>query len=444
MSEMRTLKMLLLSMLVLFAVSARTQTVYDNGSVLHLSSGGVLYSNGGFQLSSNSQLTNNGTLTVTKNSSAAQAGNFIIGITALSLGDGEYFIEQDWINDGTFTAGNSAVEFYGNTEQLITSNNATVTTFNDLILSGNGSGTNRRKSLRNVDAKVGSLGTLNINDRELFTEVNSFFVLNPDDQSVLNSTVFGGEGFVSSILPGYFIRETNLENPYLFPVGSSEGVLRYRPIVMSPSNSTTNAYGVRLNNHLADVDGYVLSQKESSISGANNLFYHSIDRLVGNATADIAIHYLSSEDGNFEGIANWSSSESQWKSLTSSISTLAVNYDGLTKSGYDFSLEDPFVLINNSNFIIPTAFTPNGNSVNEFWELPSIDEAYPKNVVRIYNRWGNMLYEHDSAVDGPYVDDPWDGTYNNEPLPVGSYFYIIDLDPEKKEFASGTVTLIKK
>ena len=91
-----------------------------------------------------------------------------------------------------------------------------------------------------------------------------------------------------------------------------------------------------------------------------------------------------------------------------------------------------------------TAFTPTGNQINDTWEIISLDELYPKNVVHIYNRWGNLVYEHDSSKDGPYSDHRWDGTYNGEMLPVASYFYIIDLDPEQKKVTSGTVTIIKK
>ncbi|MFM9027570.1 MAG: gliding motility-associated C-terminal domain-containing protein, partial [Bacteroidota bacterium] len=92
---------------------------------------------------------------------------------------------------------------------------------------------------------------------------------------------------------------------------------------------------------------------------------------------------------------------------------------------------------------VPTAFTPDGDGVNETWEIVDLDAVYPGNVVSIYNRWGNMLYQHDSSSDGPYDSDRWDGTFNGDALPVGSYYFIIDLGGDEEPL-SGTVSILKK
>ena len=44
--------------------------------------------------------------------------------------------------------------------------------------------------------------------------------------------------------------------------------------------------------------------------------------------------------------------------------------------------------------------------------------VYPSNIVQVFNRWGNKIYE---SNDGTYNQNPWDGRYNGEVLPVGSY-----------------------
>ncbi|MFN5910891.1 MAG: gliding motility-associated C-terminal domain-containing protein, partial [Bacteroidota bacterium] len=69
-----------------------------------------------------------------------------------------------------------------------------------------------------------------------------------------------------------------------------------------------------------------------------------------------------------------------------------------------------------------------GDGVNDEWEIVDLDAVYPGNVVTIYNRWGNVLYKHDSNTDGPYNQNRWDGTYNGKPLPVGAYYFIIDIN----------------
>ena len=91
------------------------------------------------------------------------------------------------------------------------------------------------------------------------------------------------------------------------------------------------------------------------------------------------------------------------------------------------------------DIIIPTAFTPNDDSVNDTWELGSIDEIYPSNVVSIYNRWGSKVFESSS---GTYNEKPWNGNYNGNKLPVGSYYFIIEFNDNYTLNKTGIVTII--
>ena len=91
------------------------------------------------------------------------------------------------------------------------------------------------------------------------------------------------------------------------------------------------------------------------------------------------------------------------------------------------------------DIVIPTAFTPNDDSVNDTWELVSIDEIYPSNVVSIYNRWGSKVFESSS---GTYNEKPWNGNYNGNKLPVGSYYFIIEFNDNYTLNKTGIVTII--
>jgi gliding motility-associated-like protein len=92
--------------------------------------------------------------------------------------------------------------------------------------------------------------------------------------------------------------------------------------------------------------------------------------------------------------------------------------------------------------VVPTAITPNGDLVNDKWDIQNLDNAYPNNTVTIYNRWGNMIFQHNSSPTSPYYDNMWDGTHNGEPLPVGSYFYVIEFNDGSGESENGTVTIV--
>ncbi|MDA8910901.1 gliding motility-associated C-terminal domain-containing protein, partial [Crocinitomicaceae bacterium] len=90
--------------------------------------------------------------------------------------------------------------------------------------------------------------------------------------------------------------------------------------------------------------------------------------------------------------------------------------------------------------IIPTAFTPDDDQVNDFWELGNIDEIYPNNVVSVYNRLGNKVYASDQ---GAYSQRPWNGDYNGSILPVASYYYTIEYNDNLSKNKIGIVSIIK-
>jgi gliding motility-associated-like protein len=68
---------------------------------------------------------------------------------------------------------------------------------------------------------------------------------------------------------------------------------------------------------------------------------------------------------------------------------------------------------------IPNTFTPNGDGVNDAWNIDELEE-YPEASVDIFNRYGEKI--HTSA--GYYK--AWDGTFKGKPMPEGTYYYLID------------------
>jgi large repetitive protein len=86
---------------------------------------------------------------------------------------------------------------------------------------------------------------------------------------------------------------------------------------------------------------------------------------------------------------------------------------------------------------VPGGFTPNGDGVNDFWNIGYVDN-FPGVVVEVYNRWGELLFR---SVG---YKTPWDGTYNGKPVPVGTYYYIINLhDPRFTQTETGPVTILR-
>jgi gliding motility-associated-like protein len=89
---------------------------------------------------------------------------------------------------------------------------------------------------------------------------------------------------------------------------------------------------------------------------------------------------------------------------------------------------------------VPTAFSPQGDKINDVWRLTGYDIQEFK--VYVYNRWGQMVFFSEKIEPG------WDGTFNGTPCASGAYKWIVEykgsLDGEivsKKE--TGTVTIIR-
>lgn len=378
-----TTNLLLLTVSVMYSISY-AQTLFSNGASVSLSPGSVVHVNGGVDLTQTSSLSNNGALTVTKNSTLSVPGNFIIGTVSQVNGNGAYFIEQDWVNNGTFNSGTSTVTLYGNTQQFITSLNAIATVFNHLNLTGTGTGNNRKKTLNGVNASTGTTGILSLNDRELETQTNSFFVLNPSTTAVTYLNTFGAEGFVSSLTPGTFSRLTNQAAAYLFPTGSSAGTLRFRPVELTPSTNAASQYTTRLNNVDASADNFDRSETDDLSCSLNPNYYHSIERAVGSSPTDLRLFYVSASDGNWSSMAQWQNPASEWTDMGATNAAVSGGFDTRTKAAWNFVVPGhPYILSRLRPEIpqlncpavcensVENVFTLTGTTTNYQWTFPS-------------------------------------------------------------------------
>ncbi len=69
---------------------------------------------------------------------------------------------------------------------------------------------------------------------------------------------------------------------------------------------------------------------------------------------------------------------------------------------------------------VPNAFTPNGDGVNDTWDIKYLS-TFPNCTVAVFNRWGQNVYSSNG------YGTPWDGSYKGTALPTGTYYYLINL-----------------
>lgn len=85
----------------------------------------------------------------------------------------------------------------------------------------------------------------------------------------------------------------------------------------------------------------------------------------------------------------------------------------------------------------PNGFSPNADGKNDVWVIDFIS-LFPECQVEVYNRWGQLLF-----LSVGY-NTPWDGTFNNQPVPVGTYYYIINLNnPLYPDAFTGPLTVLR-
>ncbi len=94
-------------------------------------------------------------------------------------------------------------------------------------------------------------------------------------------------------------------------------------------------------------------------------------------------------------------------------------------------------ICNEDLIVVPNAFTPNGDGNNDRFNVMSKLEI---NTVRIYNRWGEVVFEDEGGKTG------WDGTFKGQKLNRDVFVYYIEATCEfngQTIVKTGDVTLIR-
>ena len=110
-----------------------------------------------------------------------------------------------------------------------------------------------------------------------------------------------------------------------------------------------------------------------------------------------------------------------------------TNYGCMGFKSKSVTIED------HQTFFIPESFTPNGDGLNDLFEIKGEELEYVR--MWIYDRWGQELHY------GKDAQAFWDGTLNGKPMPIGAYAYIIEykhkFQPVRKATGNVVITRMK-
>jgi gliding motility-associated-like protein len=89
---------------------------------------------------------------------------------------------------------------------------------------------------------------------------------------------------------------------------------------------------------------------------------------------------------------------------------------------------------------IPTGFTPNGDAVNDTWNIRPLEnpQSFEDATIRVYTKSGILVFETNG------LSREWDGIHNGTMLPPDVYFYTIDFNlPGREANLKGIVTILR-
>ena len=116
--------------------------------------------------------------------------------------------------------------------------------------------------------------------------------------------------------------------------------------------------------------------------------------------------------------------------------TTVYSIKAMDKLSYCFNTDSVKITVVNK-LDIPNAFSPNGDGINDQWRIEGL-ELYPYAVVSVFTRGGQKIGEWRN-----YKNNPWNGTYNGKPVPVGTYAYVIQFSKDSKEAIGGILTILR-
>ena len=124
--------------------------------------------------------------------------------------------------------------------------------------------------------------------------------------------------------------------------------------------------------------------------------------------------------------------------VSDEVRTVVIEAMITTANGCTFFLETTIIV---QPPTVPNVFTPGNDGKNDYFNITLPAAAENLNVFKVYNRWGNLMYDNNEPSKG------WDGSLKNNKrdlMPSGVYVYLIQYQiGDKLETVKGNVTLIR-
>jgi gliding motility-associated-like protein len=178
----------------------------------------------------------------------------------------------------------------------------------------------------------------------------------------------------------------------------------------------------------------------SSFVGSTSTYFISVGDFAVTDPVD-KVHVVSLNgpgyDNKYFEIKNnilfWSSADLAAGKTKFSIIVRVTDRDGNTLDKFfEISRSRPSV----SDITIYNSFSPNGDGINDTWGIEAA-RFYSGTKLQIFDRGGVRIFNSEDPTQR------WDGTYQGKELPIGTYYWILEVG-ETGEMRRGVLNVLKK
>ena len=232
----------------------------------------------------------------------------------------------------------------------------------------------------------------------------------------------------------------------LSAVGSTANVINYQWFELPANTLVGSAVNVTVTPPVGATDYYVIVDNGAGCAHSDTITVTVNPLPVANAGADVTILANASTviGGNPTGPAGASYSWVPVTGLDNATNanpvaqpTVTTTYTVTVISAEGCRSSDAVIVTVAANITFANGISPNADGTNDEWIIDNI-ELFPNSIVEIYNRWGELLFQSVGYTER------WKGIFKGQLLPVGTYYYIINLnDPLFPDVYTGPITILR-
>ena len=204
-------------------------------------------------------------------------------------------------------------------------------------------------------------------------------------------------------------------------------------LITVENTGTTTLNGLFIDDVFSDLSGNLLTLTTGPLFVSANIGSTEGSLIAGEIATYTATFVINAQADNAGGVSNTASATA---TDPTGNTVVDVSDDGDDKDGN--TTNDPTVLVFSQNpidgdFEVYTGMSPGDDGVNDYFKISGI-EKYPNNTVKIFNRWGVLIYEAKGYGQGDRlfmgISEGRITITKNQKLPTGTYFYVIEFEEE--------------